>query len=481
MKRLNHSLKINLLFAVIIIFLITAVFLVNGIALRASERFNLQLDLTHGAMFEISDNTRHLLATLDVPVEIFVLADISDFGRSPYLIQAQRIIEQYPRFSGMVSLEYVDYAANPLFAVNFPELSLSHGDIIIRSGDRAEQVFFANLFHFSQSPDGSLNVIASRAEEALISAIFSVVSDDNVRIALLAGNGASDGGMLLPLLASNNYEVQTVSMASPALDGFDVLLLLSPTIDLSEEMVRALEAFLYNEGRYGKMLLYTASVAQGALPNLDMFLAEWGISFADGAVFETNPERTYSFQPFYPTAEYVDDRYVVMLRDPSMPFLMPLARPMELMFTSRDGFHVETLLTFSASSGVRPADAGQDFSAADATWRGPIPALVSSSFNHLSADDEHLQSFIVASASTAIFDPIALQNTSVTNAEYLLNLLGDLMGREFAANIQPVSLAGRTLGITSAEATRLGVILVGVVPMAILLTGVAVWLYRRFK
>ncbi|MCL2580110.1 MAG: GldG family protein [Oscillospiraceae bacterium] len=478
---MRETMKINMLFVAIVLLLFAGVFLVNGIAVRLDERFHLQADLTYGAVFEVGEDTRALLAALDSPVEIFVLSDTGGFGGSPYLAQAQRIIDQYSRFSSFVTLEYVDYAANPLFAVRFPELALSHGDLVVQSGGRVEHLRAQNLFYFTQLPDGNVSVVASRAEEALTSAILSVVSEERVRVALLTGNGTTDGGVFPQMLLNNNYAVQTVSMTTAVFSDFDVLLLLSPTIDLSEDIVRRLEAFLYNNGRYGKMLIYTAGAAQGALPNLDTFLAEWGIRFDDGMVFETDPERTYHFQPFYPIVRYVDERYALLLRDPSMPFLAPLARPMELIFTARDGYHLQTLLEFSETAGVRPADAPEDFTASDATRRGPLPALAVSSFHALAPDGEHLQSHILVSASTGIFDTIALQNTSVSNAEYLLNLLGDLTGREDLISIRPVSLAGRTLGITSAQAMRLGVILTGVLPLLIFAAGASVWLYRRYK
>ena len=174
-------------------------------------------------------------------------------------------------------------------------------------------------------------------------------------------------------------------------------------------------------------------------------------------------------------------KLIEMLRDPSMPFLMPLSKPMDLLFTSRDGYYVETLLYFSEASGVRPSDAGDDFNADDAERFGPMPALVISGFFTRSPDGAELSSNIIISSSTAMLDSIALQNTSLNNAEYLLNLFGELTGSENIINIQPKSLAGRTLGITSAEASTLGVVLVGVIPLAILVTGIVFWLIRRYK
>jgi len=154
---------------------------------------------------------------------------------------------------------------------------------------------------------------------------------------------------------------------------------------------------------------------------------------------------------------------------------------MELLFTARDGYYVESLLYFSETSGVRPADAGDDFNADNATVRGPMPALVISGFFPSSQDGAERQSNVVVSSSTAMLDGIALQNSSLNNAEFLLNLFNDLLGREELINIHPKSLEGRTLGITSAQASALGVILVGIIPLAILITGIAVWLIRRHK
>ena len=480
-SRPSSRLTINILFVVITVSLIATVLLINGIALRLSERYSLRVDLTEGAVFEISDATRELISMIDTPVEIFVLSEEGGFTGDRYLVQAQQIFNQYPRHSNFISLEYIDYVTNPGFAVNFPDLPLSHGDVIVRSGDNVRHISGVNLFHFMVTPEGNFAIIASRAEEAITSAILNVLSDDVVRVAILTGNGASVSQQLNMLLTDNNYIVETVPLATAVLDDFDIAFLLAPTIDLSENIIRNLEAFLYNNGQFGKTLFYTAGPMQGDMPNLDMFFSEWGVRFGDGAVFETNADRTYQFQPFYPTVLYEDSRAYDLLRDRSMPFLMPLSRPMEILFNFRDGFFVEPILSFSDTTGVRPTDAREDFTAEMATRRGPMPAMAISSFRVSAHDGAQLESNIVFSSSTAIFEPISLQNTSLNNAEFLLNLLGDLAGRDDIISLPPVSLAGRTLGITSSQASNLGVILVGIIPLSILLAGITVWLVRRYR
>ena len=470
--------KVNLIFALLAILLVAGAFLLNAIVLLLSNRHSLYVDLTANAAYKVGEDTVALLAGVGEPVDIFVLSAEDAFGGSNYLGQTKRIMEQYPRLSGQVRLTFVDYASNPSFVAGFPDLALSHGDVIVRSGGRVKHIKLNNLFHYAYTASGGLAIEASRAEEALTSAILSVTGEEPVRMAVLTGNGVTESKLFTALLADNNYELAAVNLVTDSLAGFDAALLLAPTIDLSEDVLRKLEAFLYNGGQYGKVLFYTASPAQGTLPNLDAFLAEWGIAFLNGAVFETKAERTYQYQPYYPVADYVDAHFKGMLRDANMPFLMPLARPMRLLFTARDGYYVQTLLAFGETSGVRPADAGEDFSPDRAEITGPMPALVLSGFYPAGAPD---RSCIVASASTGMLDSVALHNASLSNSEFLLALCGDLLGREAAISVQPKSLAGKTLGVTSAQVTRLGVLLAGVLPLLILAAGMAVWLVRRYK
>lgn len=80
----------------------------------------------------------------------------------------------------------------------------------------------------------------------------------------------------------------------------DMLILVAPMSDFTPEQVQALEAWLVNDGQYGRTLFYAADVSQPELPNLEGFLREWGVSVDDGAVFETSAERTSQNQPSLP-------------------------------------------------------------------------------------------------------------------------------------------------------------------------------------
>lgn len=471
------------LYVALLALLVLATLLANVLLLLLEERYDLSMDLTANAAFRVGPETRALLATLERDVDIYVLATEDGFSGSPHLLQAQRILEQYPRHSRRVRLTYVDYVYDPTFASRYPDLTLAEGNVLVVSGERVKQLALAELFHYTYGAEGELRIVSSRAEEALTAAILYVTRDDHVRVAVLTGHGVAEMPALEHLLTANNYVLAPVNLAVGALDEtFDLALLLGPRVDLSEDALRALDAFLYNGGAYGKTLLYTSDVTQEALPNLEAFLAEWGVEVGAGAVFETRAERTYQYQPYYPVADHVDEALRDALVDPSAPMLMPLARPLDLRFRTQGNLENEVLLEFAETSGVRPAGAGEGFTVEDAERWGPLPALVLSSRRiYGTTGVAQFRSNLVVSASTAMLDAMAIQNTSLANGPYLLHLLDALCEREEAVHIQPKSLAGETLAVSTAQANTWGILLAGVLPLGILGAGLTVWLARRYR
>jgi ABC-2 type transport system permease protein len=470
------------LFIALLCLLVAGVFLINFIAGRLDERYSLSYDLTANAAYEVGQDTKDLIGSLDKDIQVYVLANRSNFTANSYFIQTQRIMEQYAANSPHIKLDYVNYVSDPTFSSKFPDLDLAQGDVLVVCGDKIKQIQFSAMFNYSYNDSGDLYIVSSRAEEAMTSAIVNVLADKQVRVAVLTGNNVADMSAFTQLLTDNNYVVSSVNLATDALDGnYDLALLLAPQIDLSEDALAKLDAFLYNNGEYGKMLFYTADVSQEALPNLDAFLKEWGVTIGDGAVFETVENRTYQYQPFYPIADYKDETYKSKLLDSSMPVLMPLARPVQMLFGSQDNNVNTTLLEFAATSGIRPSDAGSDFSI-DSAEKGPMPALVLAS--KMIYDNSGMvahKSEILVSGSTTMLDSFCIQNTSLTNSAYLLNVFNTTFEVDNSVNIEPKSLAGGTLSISTGGASAIGIILAGVLPLLILVSGVVIWLVRRYK
>lgn len=475
--------KRRLLLALLMILVVAGAVLVNVLAVALSERAGLSLDLTANAAYEAGKETKELLAGLTKDVDLYVLTASDTFGGNAYLIQAQRMLEQYPRLSSHVKLTYVDYVSDPTFASKFPNLTLSQGDVLVTCGDMVKQLQISSLFNYEYSDSGNMTITSSRTEEALSAAIAYVVGGKQVTTAFLTGNGEPDKAVFGKLLSDNNFEVRSLNLATDGINAsVNILMLIAPQIDLSEDSLKKLDDFLFNNGQYGKTLFYCADVTQKALPNMEAFLKEWGVAVEDGVVFETTASLTYQYQPYYPVAGYIDETYKGMLKDATRPMLMPLSRPLTVLFTNKDNNHTQILTQFGATSGVRPSSAQDTFTAKEATRWGPIPAFVLAS-KQIYGTTGYVQarSNVLVSASAAMLDEYSLQNTSLANSEYVLDVFNSLSERKNTIAIEPKSLSGKTLAMSNAQATAIGILFAAALPLVVLAAGTAIWLVRRYQ
>ena len=276
----------KILFIILILLMMTSTVLLNIFAVKFEKRFDLVGDLTANTAYKVGDETKAVLNQLTKDIEIFVLADESEFVGDSYLEQANRMIREYDKNSAQISLSYVDYTLDPTFASKYPEFTLTKGDILITSGDNTEQISLADMFNYEQTADGNLAIASSRAEEILTGAIVNAISEKRIRVAMLQGSGAVSMDALTSLLDKNGFVLDQVSLATGNLDqSYDIAVLLAPQQDLSETALETLDRFLYNDGAYGKMLIYTADVAQEQLPLMEAYLKEWGVSIGDGRCF----------------------------------------------------------------------------------------------------------------------------------------------------------------------------------------------------
>ncbi|PKM66685.1 MAG: hypothetical protein CVU95_10435 [Firmicutes bacterium HGW-Firmicutes-2] len=474
--------KGKILFISVIVLLIMAVLLLNILAVQLEKRFSLVGDLTANSAYKVGPETSAVLESLPKDVHIYVLSEETSFTGDAYLVQANLMMKAYPAKSNRVSLTYIDYVLDPTFVSQYPDLVIDKGDILVTSGNNTKQIKLSEMFNYERTPDGKVIIISSRAEEVLTSAILSVLSDEKIQVAVLKGNGVANKNDFNSLLKDNGFILHDVTIATDPLDErYDVAMLLAPQIDLSEDVIRKIDAFLYNNGNYGKMLIYTADVTQETLPLTEAYLKEWGILIGDGAVFETKPERTYQSQPFYPVVEYGDEHYSELLIDPSVPVIMPLSRPIEVLFKVRDRHFTNNLLIFGTTSGVRPSNA-IDFNVDDGEPWGGNPGLVMASKKLASIDEiGYRQSDILVSASSEMLEAFTIGNTALGNGEYVIKLLKDYFGKAESVVIVPKSLAGDSLTMNTRDKNIIAWTMVGVIPMSILITGIVVFVMRRYK
>jgi ABC-type uncharacterized transport system involved in gliding motility auxiliary subunit len=443
----------------------------------------LRIDLTKTGLFKLDSRTVLFLESLDQDVVINVLAREDTFvNAGEYNAQANELMRLFSKTGSRLRLRYVDYVRDPSFAAAYPGLIMKHGDILVSSNEKHYLIKTEELFNYVRNPEGQLSIASSKAEEALYRAILSTAGSRALRAFVSTGHGEYTMDDFYQLLLNNNYELSTGTIITGGIDPeTDILIIIAPHSDFSDEELEMLDRFLINGGDYGKTILYCADAEQPPLPNLSLFLREWGVLAEDGAVFETDENRVYNYHPFYAIADYAEDSYGGAFAEIRKPMLMPISRPLRLVFEYRDNYSAKALLSFAASTGVRPKDAGPDFTADDARKRGPMPALVLCAYRILNRETAKTEkaSYVLVSGSAGMLDGYAVNSPSFSNADYITTVLNSLSGREGALALRPKSFGAQGLMLSRAGANTLGAIMIFAVPFLVLAFGLFIWIKRR--
>lgn len=475
MKRRNAFALARRLHVLQVLLAVLLTVAINVAAVALSQRYPLRLDLTANGRYELSEENREFLAALDKQIHFYVLADQEEYARaSTYTTYAATLLAQYPLYAD-VEVTYVDFAADPTFASRYPDLELAQNGIVVECEDRAVALETSDLFEYSYSAQNEIQVSAV-GEARLASAIASVLNPVRAHATVLVDNDAQPVEAFCEVLSANGFAVSQGSLALGNIDAeCDMLILVAPMSDFTPEQVQALEAWLVNDGQYGRTLFYAADVSQPELPNLEGFLREWGVSVDDGAVFETSAERTSQNQPFFATVEIVEEALAEEFAQQSMPIIAPMARPLTVRFSFQESYTTQTILTFSETSGVRPSDATQDFSAEDAQRRGPIPALVCATL----APDGERASRIYLSGSASLLDSMILEGNAFLNRRFLTALLSQTAQGRSLPNFVGKQISDERVYIPSSTANALGIALAIALPLALVAAGLVFFLRRR--
>lgn len=481
----NRRFRMGSFATVLTVIFIAALIILNMIVSAVSNRYPVQIDLTTDKIYGLSDETIDYLKGLEKEVDIYVLATEDGFSSaSDYFLQAKETIKKFPQYTSKVDLSFVDMAKDPSFESKYASYNIGTRDIIVECGSKIQIVKTSDLFTLQyDSSTGYSYIQGSRTDEAITSAIMNVTSDYTPKVTLLTAHSSFDATSFVSLLEQNSFEVITQDLLLEDIDPeAEVAILFAPSQDLDEDQLKKLDAFLDNGGQKGRSLLYFASASQPVMPAMEAFLSEWGIVMEDATVYETDYSRIYNYSPLYSIVDFVNEE---ILEDPSGYMLMPTARVMDTSFTERDGKTVEVLQKFGPEALAIPNDAGEDYNIEDAeayAW----PALVLSTLEKSAGKVNEsgvavLKSQVIVSASASSCESGLLSSNTFVNGKYYLNLINSVVGRDVSYSVTDKVLDTNTLVMTNTQILGIAAVFVIVIPAALLVWGIVVFMRRRHK
>ena len=122
----NRRLRMGSFATALTVVFIAVLIILNMIVSAISERFPVQLDLTTGKIYELSDETIEYLRTVEKDVNIYVLATEDSFGSpNEYYLQACETIKKFPQYNSRIKVQFIDLAKDPAFESKYSSYSMA--------------------------------------------------------------------------------------------------------------------------------------------------------------------------------------------------------------------------------------------------------------------------------------------------------------------------------------------------------------------
>ena len=469
----------------IVAVVIAIVIVLNVVVSLLVERFpDIVLDFTADNSFALEDDTTDYVSHIEKDIKITVLAEEEDFESSGnYYIQANKLLEKMASASdGKISLSYIDITANPTFAQQYSNVdwSTNNNVMIVECGEDYKALTFDDLFEYDQdyySYYGEYYVTGSLVEQAVVTAILNVTTEDKVVVDVITGNQEQDYSGVVSLLETNAYKVNEISLLTGDIsEDAEFLVLFAPSVDLDESAVEKISTWLDNSGKYGRNLIYIPCENSVDTPNLDLLLEQWGMQVEDGYIFETDTNRLItSSSIFVFTVNQSEEYYYDGLKNPNIPIASLWSRAISIT----DESIAHPLLTTSEYSGICPVDADESWDYNESIGNEALNIGAEG----LKTNTDGESSRVIVYGSNAMFASDVLSYNSYNNSAYLMNVFNTIADKDDTGiTIEGKSMESETLGIT--DVTTKNIIFtffVVIIPIAVLVTGIVVWLRRRNK
>ena len=468
--------------AAIVAIVIALVIVLNIVVSLLVGRFpNMVLDFTKESSFALENDTIDYVSHIDKDIKITVLTTEEKFeGSGAYYIQANKLLEKMESASnGKIKLNYIDLSSNPSISQKYSDADWSKNSnmMIIECGDQYRVLTIDDCFEYDKdyySQYGTYYVTSSLVEQAVVTAILNVTTEDKVVVDMITGNQEQDSSAIKTLLQNNAYQVTDVSLATGDLDEeAKFAILYAPSVDLDEKIVEKLSTWLSNDGKYGRSLIYVPTADMGEMPNLDDFLKEWGMSIDRGYVFETDESTLVSASSPYAFTVSYGDYYKDNLKNSKIPVVVSESHAVNI--TDENTAHA--LLKTSDKAGVLPIDADKNWDYKDA---------VSGNGENVAAEgvmtnEDKNSSRVIIFGSYVMFSDTIMKYNSFNNSAYFMNVINTIADKEdVGITIESKSIDNTELGITDvATQNTMLVVFVIIIPIAILVAGFVFWLRRR--
>lgn len=453
----------NLLLVVLLVLAIL------GLANYFLSKHNYRMDFTTAKLHSLSDQSITVLKNLKTDISFKGFFREGNYGRGTM----EQLLKIYAYHSPRIKFEFIDPDKNPGLVKRYDVTQ--DGTTIIEAGDKESRV-------------------TSTSEEDVTNALIKVTREKKKVIYFLEGHGqdiiedSGDNGYstVKAELEKLGYEVKKQILALA--DGFPadcaLLVVPGPRKDLLPNEEETILGYLEAGGRV--LFLIDPETAPGMTP----FLAPLGFKLEDDIVVDT-VSRLLGGDYFMPVVSQYESHPITDKF--SYATFYPLARSVEIAEAKPEGATVTTLAATSPNSwSERQLDQKEVRFDPDKDRQGPVnlaavadlkarPGLLTGTAPG-EEDDATPEAAEKEVRIAVIGDSDFVKNRYYFmsgNGNFFLNVVNWLTEEADLISIQPRTQVPRTIQLSPSQGRLLFLVSVVILPLAVLLIGLSVWLRRR--
>lgn len=432
------------------------------------------IDATSTKLYSITDDTKDYLKELTEDVAIYVLSSEEDADEI-----VNQTLQRYEDLSEHITVEYKNPTTNPTFYKTYTDTTPTMNSLIVVGAERSKVIDYYDIYEYSYDYTTYSTVLEGYdAEGQITSAIQYVTMDSSElpKIYEITGHGevALSGSFLEALVKANiTTEELTLLKEDEVLEDAAMIIINAPTSDFSSDDVQKVIDYIERGGN----VMITCNFEYQGLANFESILAEYGMSRVTGLVMENDRNYIYGGTPYYllPDVSYTDYSSTASGGYIFAPYSQAVAYGeatdtisyTELLVTS-DKAVSKTNVATAITSELEEGDVAGPFAVAVAMEK---------------VIDNETTARVVVVGSDTLFTDSASEIVSGNNVNMFTDTVATLVGEtELSLSViesKPYTMSNLT--VTAADGLLFGLSIMLFIPLALLITGISIWVVRRKK
>ena len=522
-KKLKHGTMATALTCVFLAVLV----LLNVVTTVLFERYPINIDLTKEKIYSMTEESEEYVKNVDRDVLVTIFADEDTFiNYSSYNKQAVELLKNYCKMNHHISYRFMDIDSNPDVIKSYSD-TISNFDIIFETSSevdgetvkRTRKLGMIDLLSFKdelisglsqqgisldmirEEAGNDLKVLAyygtyvesSNAEQAFTSALMTVTDPDPVYVTFLTGRSevsdlntrTSPFSYFKTLLVANGYTVNEIYITKDEIPAeTDIAVIPAPTVDYLPEEVQKVSDYLNNGNELGKQLIYVASYSQDKTPNLDEFLEEYGLSVGEGVVCETYGDNYINY-PFCTLSTDLSSDFNQDVLNKDLVISSMYTRPVNTLYDQQGMITTQKYVKTSENAYTATLKYNESYQLVPSeTLTNGQQCLFAIGSKAKFADDgsgETAYSNVLCFGSEYLLQSNILSAQQYGNSEYFFSIIAGITHKADGVFIKPKTLKGTAFDIDQSKKTVLMWTFCVIIPLAVLGTGLFVWLRRKNK